>query len=182
MWPGGVSTGMLSNSFAVVRASLPSTPVLRVFCRKRNGAPLCSSKLSQKGLALQFVLFSPSWICVNMKREKEWQLYPSEEPGEPDTLQNISDKRTVCDFCISFTIFCGQTVHGYVAILFLPFVFWNIHSNNKMYDTGSPIKNTEIWSRWCLIWLKTVKLDGKHFLNNCHEMLEDGPRWWNLLY
>lgn len=60
MWPGGVSTGMLSNSFAVVRASLPSTPVLRVFCRKRNDAPLCSSKLSQKGLALQFVLFSPS--------------------------------------------------------------------------------------------------------------------------
>lgn len=92
MWPGGVNTGILSSSFAVARASLPSTPVLRIACRKRNYVPLCSSNLSQEGLDLQFIVFSPSQICVSMKRGKEWQLYASEEPGEPDTLQNISDR------------------------------------------------------------------------------------------
>lgn len=69
IWLGGVSTGMLSSSFAVARASLPSTSVLRVACRKRNDVPLYSSKLSQEGLALQLVVFSPSQICVNTKRE-----------------------------------------------------------------------------------------------------------------
>lgn len=123
MWPGGVSPGMLSNSFAAAGASLPSTPVLRAACRKRNDVPLCSSNLSQGGLALQFVGFSPSQTCVSMKRGKEWQLYPSEEPGEPDTLQNTSDKRNVNDFCISFAFSCGQTVYGYLEILVLSFVF-----------------------------------------------------------
>lgn len=51
------------------RASLPSTSVLRIACRKRNDVPLYPSKLSQEGLALQFVVFSPSQICVNVKGE-----------------------------------------------------------------------------------------------------------------
>lgn len=69
MWPAGVSTGMLSSSFAVARASLPSTPALGIACRKRNDVPLYSSKLSQEALPVQFFVFSPSQICVNMKRE-----------------------------------------------------------------------------------------------------------------
>lgn len=68
-WPAGVSTGMFSSSFAVARASLPSTPVLRIACRKRNDVLLYSSKLSQEGLPVEFLIFSPSQICVNMKRE-----------------------------------------------------------------------------------------------------------------
>lgn len=127
----GANAGMLSSSFAIAGASLPSTSVLRIACRNRNYVLHYYSKLSQEGLALYSVVFSLSQFYVTMKREGNNGSSTHQKNQVSQTPCKIHQTKEMCKvFCISFAVSYRQTVYEYVAALFLPFVFCITYANN----------------------------------------------------
>lgn len=137
-----------------------------------------SSKLSQEGLPVQFFVFSPSQICADMKREGNSGSCTHQMNQVSQTwIYQTKEMCMISAFHLGFLwTGCVWVCSNFVfTFCFLKHPFYSTR-----YDSGIPVKVTEIRSRWCLIWLKIVKLDDKHLLNNCHELLEGGPGWWDL--